>query len=129
MATNYSMKYGIDIVFCVDSSIEMSRHIDRIKKDIRKWCEKIIHELEQKYQEIGELRTKLITFRNYDQNDREAVLLTDFFVLPKGYDEFESCVNSFALREKDDKTVDGLEALAYAIRSKWSNEWMKKERS
>ena len=125
---NYSMKHGIDIVFCVESSIEMSRHIDRIKKDMHKWCERIIHELEWKYQEIGELRTKLITFTNYDQNDREAILLTDFFVLPKDYDEFETCVNSFVLRDKSDKTVDGLEALAYAICSKWSNEWMKRRR-
>ena len=49
-----------------------------------------------------------------------------FFTLPDQVTEFEQCVSSIEAFGGGDDPEDGLEALAYAIKSDWDTEGMKK---
>jgi hypothetical protein len=53
-------------------------------------------------------------------------LNTEFFILPDEADDFSKIVRSIVAKGGGDPPEDGLEALAYAIRSKWDTEGMKK---
>ena len=50
------------------------------------------------------------------------MLVTDFFHLPEQNEEFEKCVRGLQPSGGGDEPEDGLEALAYAIKSKWNTE-------
>ena len=50
------------------------------------------------------------------------MLVTNFFLLPQQAREFEACINSIHADGGGDIPEDGLEALAYAIRSPWTTE-------
>ena len=54
------------------------------------------------------------------------MLVTNFFKLPQEAVDFEKCVRSLKAEGGGDDPEDGLEALAYAIKSKWDTEGMKK---
>lgn len=123
---NYSLKYGIDIVFCIDCTNSMAAYLDNIKKSILSFINDLHENMVILNRDIGEIRVKLIAFRDYLANKDKAMLLTDFFTLPNEYKEFERCLYCLKPEGAGDECEDGLEALAYAIRSKWSNEWMKR---
>jgi len=54
------------------------------------------------------------------------MLVTDFFNLPQDAENFEKCVRSLRADGGGDDPEDGLEALAYAIKSNWNTEGAKK---
>ena len=59
--------------------------------------------------------------------DEEPMLMTKFFQAASDEAaQFESCINSIYAAGGGDEPEDGLEALAYAIRSDWTKEGTKK---
>ena len=117
--------YYIDCTFCIDGTVSMGDYvgvqhkvIDRVKKsvigfygDLKTWMYKRGKELEQ-------LRVRLIVFRDYMADGPYAMQETDFFLLPQQIEDFEKCVNSICVGGGGDIPEDGLEALAYAMKSK-----------
>ena len=71
---------------------------------------------------IQQFRVRLIAFRDYIADGEHAMMETDFFQLPQQAAEFEACVNSIHADGGGDIPEAGLEALAYAIKSKWTTE-------
>ena len=75
---------------------------------------------------VRQLRVRIVAFRDYMADGEYAMMVTDFFRLPQQTKEFETCINSIHADGGGDIPEDGLEALAYAIKSKWTTEGAKK---
>lgn len=69
---------------------------------------------------------RVIAFRDYLADGEKAMLTSDFFKLPEQTAEFEALVNSIEPMGGGDDPEDGLEALGYAIKSKWNKSEGKK---
>lgn len=54
------------------------------------------------------------------------MMVSDFFTLPAEEDQLSACVNQIKASGGGDPPEDGLEALAYAMRSAWTETGMKK---
>lgn len=126
MASNYKITYTVDMVFVIDVTGSMNNIIDIVKNNALNFYNDVCAGMMRKGKTINQLRVRVVAFRDYIADGREAMLVTDFFNLPEQTDDFEKCVNSLVAKGGGDDPEDGLEALAYAIKSKWSDEGMKK---
>jgi hypothetical protein len=119
--------YAIDVVLCIDGAASMEDKTEnqhKIVKVIKENTHKVYQDL-QNYmvktgRELAQLRGKLILFRDYLADGDNAMLQTDFFQIPQQLAEFEETVSSVHAVGGGDEPEDGLEALAYAMKSKWT---------
>lgn len=117
----------VDVVFCIDATESSNeRHgpypstFEEAKKWLRSMFEDFNRAREKKHKGlIDQYRIRIVVFRDYNYHGENAILITDFFVFPQQKDELEVCVNSITL-DGGDVCKNGLEALAYAIRSNWT---------
>ena len=126
MGNNYKVTYNVDLVFCIDSTGSMGSIIELVKNNAINFNRDLMTTMESKHKVINQLRIKIISFRDYIADGENAMLNTDFFLLPEQSEEFAEIVNSIEADGGGDDPEDGLEALAYAIRSKWTTEGVKK---
>ncbi len=126
MASNYKLTYNVDMVFCIDCTGSMGNIIEIVKKNALNFYQDVTTVMEKKNKHISQLRVRVVAFRDYDADKENAMMVTDFFKLPQQADDFERCVRSLKAEGGGDDPEDGLEALAYAIKSKWDTEGMKK---
>ncbi|NLV59233.1 MAG: VWA domain-containing protein [Clostridiales bacterium] len=122
----YRLTYNVDMVFCIDATGSMRHVIDLVKQNALSLYEDITRAMEKKHKVISRMRVRVIAFRDYVADGEEAMLSSDFFVLPDQAEDFYECVNSITAKGGGDIPEDGLEALAYAIKSEWSQEGVKK---
>jgi hypothetical protein len=120
-SNDYSISYGVDMVFCIDCTGSMRNIIDIVKKNALNFYPDIMNVMAKKNKNINQLRVRIVAFRDYVADGRDAMLVTDFFDLPSQDTDFKGCVNSLTAHGGGDDPEDGLEALAYAIKSKWSS--------
>jgi hypothetical protein len=128
-----AMDYTVDMVFCIDATGSMedftgtqTKIINMVKKNALNFYSDLNSVMEAKHKSVRQLRVRIVAFRDYRADGEEAMLVTDFFMLPQQAQEFEACINSITAAGSGDVPEDGLEALAYAIKSKWNNETAKK---
>lgn len=121
--------YTVDMVFCIDATGSMEdftgsqkRIINMVKENALNFYSDLTAKMEQKKKRISQLRVRVIAFRDYLADGENAMLVTDFFRLPEQAKAFESCINSITAMGGGDIPEDGLEALAYAIKSDWTDE-------
>lgn len=126
MASNYQMTYNVDMVFCIDCTGSMGNIIEMVKKNALNFYHDVTDVMEKKHKHISQLRVRVVAFRDYIADGEKAMMVTEFFKLPQEADEFEKCVRSLKAEGGGDDPEDGLEALAYAIKSNWDTEGMKK---
>ena len=126
MASNYKMTYNVDMVFCIDCTGSMDNIIDIVKNNALNFYQDVTATMEKKHKHISQLRVRVVAFRDYLADGKDAMLVTNFFKLPEEAVDFERCVRSLQADGGGDDPEDGLEALAYAIKSKWDTEGMKK---
>lgn len=126
MANNYKITYNVDLVFCIDATGSMDNVINIVKNNALNFYKDVTEAMSKKSKVINKLRIKIIAFRDYLADGDDAMLNTDFFILPDEADDFSKIVKSIQAKGGGDEPEDGLEALAYAIRSKWDTEGMKK---
>ena len=126
MSANYVTKiYDVDIVFCIDATDSMKPFMDTVKETALKLNKCIRRKAQEHGRNIGQLRVRLIAFRDYREymNDHvPPMLVTDFFTLDEQSTEFEKALRSIKPEGGGDDPEDGLEALAYAMKSKWAPE-------
>lgn len=120
MGSNYSRKYNVDIAMCIDATASMGDLLDKVKKNALNFYSDLAGALEEKGKYIDELRVRIIAFRDYIADGENAMLATDFYSLPKDAAVFESLVKSIQPCGGGDDPEDGLEALAFAMKSKWT---------
>ena len=128
-----SMDYTGDMVFCIDATGSMEdtsgRHtkiINMVKQNALNFYSDLTNAMTAKRKAIRQLRVRVIAFRDYIADGEQAMLVTDFFNLPQQSEEFEACINSIHADGGGDIPEDGLEALAYAIKSDWTTDSAKK---
>ena len=126
MGINYMMTYNVDMVFCIDCTGSMDNIIDIVKNNALNFYNDVTETMEKKNKHITQLRVRVVAFRDYLADGDRAMLVTDFFKLPEQAVDFETCVRSLKAEGGGDDPEDGLEALAYAIKSNWDTEGMKK---
>lgn len=126
MASNYKLTYNVDMVFCIDCTGSMDNIIDIVKNNALNFYQDVTATMEKKHKHISQLRVRVVAFRDYLADGKDAMLVTNFFKLPEEAVDFEKCVRSLQADGGGDDPEDGLEALAYAIKSKWDTEGMKK---
>ena len=126
MASNYKITYSVDMVFCIDATGSMGGVIDMVKRNALNFYSDVVSAMGAKSKTIDELRVKIVAFRDYKADGDEAMMVTDFFSLPAQTADFEKCVNSIEAFGGGDDPEDGLEALAYSIKSDWNTSGMKK---
>ncbi len=126
MGSNYKMTYNVDMVFCIDCTGSMDAIIDIVKNNALNFYQDITGVMAKKNKHITQLRVRVIAFRDYLADAEKAMLVTNFFNLPEQAVDFERCVRSLEADGGGDDPEDGLEALAYAIKSPWETEGTKK---
>ncbi len=119
------MTYNVDMCFCIDATGSMGPVISTVKKNALSFYQDVTREMERKQKTLDHMRVRVIAFRDYVA-DEAPMMVTKFFDLPKESSEFEECINSIEASGGGDEPEDGLEALAYAIRSDWTKEGTKK---
>ena len=126
MGSNYKITYNVDMVFCIDCTGSMSDIIDLVKRNALNFYQDVTNAMTKKHKFISQLRVRVVAFRDYIADGDEAMLATDFFLLPDEAAEFEACVRSLRADGGGDEPEDAHEALAYAIRSNWTTEGTKR---
>lgn len=126
MDNNNRITYNVDMVFCIDATGSMGNVINMVKKNALNFYSDVINVMSKKNKIINKLRIRIVAFRDYVADGEDAMLATEFFLLPDEASEFEKCVNSIKAFGGGDDPEDGLEALGYAIKSKWDEEGIKR---
>ena len=128
-----SMDYTVDMVFCIDATGSMedftgsqTKIINMVKQNAINFYSDFNNIMNEKGKKVRQLRVRIIAFRDYLADGEQAMMVTDFFLLPQQAAEFEACINSIHAEGGGDIPEDGLEALSYAIKSKWTTEGAKK---
>ena len=131
--SSQGMDYTVDMVFCIDATGSMEdtdgkeeRIINMVKKNALSFYGDFTNMMNGKGKRVRQLRIRVVAFRDYIADGADAMLVTDFFNLPQQASEFERCIKSIDAMGGGDIPEDGLEALAYAIRSDWTTQGAKK---
>jgi len=123
---NYHLTYHVDLVFCIDATGSMRHVLDFVKRNAINLRNDVMLAMEKKQKTISQMRIRIIAFRDYIADGENAMMASDFFSLPEQTQQFSDCVNGITPQGGGDIPEDGLEALAYAIRSDWTREGIKK---
>jgi len=115
------LNYEVDLVFCIDATFSMDPILDKVKANAINFYRDFYTIMQNKGKSVSQLRIKIVAFRDYKADKHKAMMTTNFFVLPNQTAEFEACIKSIEPEGGGDLPEDGLEAIAYAIRSEWCN--------
>lgn len=128
MGSNLSTKltYNVDLVFCIDATASMGGLINTVKQNAINLYQDIMETMAQKHKVINKIRVRVIAFRDYIYDKEEAMLSTRFFNLPEEAEKLKDIIGQIAAKGGGDDPEDGLEALAFAMRSDWQQEGVKK---
>lgn len=128
MAGKYKITYGVDIVFCIDASRSMERHLDAVKQLVFNSVKDLKRSMDARGQAISQLRARMILFRDYLEDADRAMMVTDFFEFPAQNEQFREAVQSITAEGGGiASSQDGLEALAFAIKAtQWDKSSMKR---
>lgn len=126
MAGNYKMTYNVDLVFCIDATGSMDRLIDTVKQNALNFYDDLMQTMTAKNKVIQQIRVRVIAFRDYIADGDEAMMMSDFFNLPEQAPDLKECLECIDASGGGDIPEDGLEALAYAMRSDWDMTGIKK---
>jgi hypothetical protein len=116
------LQYHIDIVFCIDCTGSMGPVIDLVKEKVRKFPIDLKDALAKKDKQIHELRIRVVAFRDLE-SDSDALEVSEFFMVEPSTDSanFESFVSRLGASGGGDEPESGLEALAIAMGSDWTD--------
>ena len=137
MGSNYKLDYNVDLVFCIDCTESMDNILNIVKGRALGLYNDIQQNMQKKGKQISQLRVRLVGFRDYAAyaveckrgvRPNEPMMVSDFFVLPQDAHKLEVSVKSLYPVGGGDDPEDGLEALAYAIRSPWTMDGRAKNR-
>lgn len=126
MASNYKINYNVDMAFCIDVTGSMDNIIEIVQNNALNLYQDVKEFMAQKGKHVDVLRVRIIAYRDYLEDGEDAMLVTNFFTLPQEADSLRKCVGSLVAKGGGDDPEDGLEALAYAIKSKWTSDGKKK---
>ena len=123
MGSNYRkrMTYEVDLVFCIDATMSMDPILDKVKKNALNFYQDFQNIMSKKNKKVNQLRIRVVAFRDYTYDRDQAMMVTNFFKLPEMAKDLATCIKSIFPEGGGDDPEDGLEALAYAMKSEWCN--------
>ena len=96
-----SMDYTVDMVFCIDATGSMEdttgsrmKVINMVKQNALNFYSDFDRIMTGKNKKVRQLRVRIAAFREYLAYGADAMMATDFFMLPQQEREFEACINS-----------------------------------
>ena len=113
------LEYNVDIVMCIDATGSMSSAIAMAKENALSFHEKLVEAMEASMKNVGQLRIKVIVFRDYGC-DPEPMTESVFFELPAQNVEFKNFVEKITVSGGGDGPENALEAIALALKSDWT---------
>lgn len=119
-------EYNIDICLCIDKTGSMEPIINTVKTNALNLYSDIRDALEAKGKHVGRLRIRVIWFGDYAADGKQAMLLSEFLTMPDQMQELQDMVKGITAYGGGDTPEDGLEALAFAIRSPWCRDGMRR---
>jgi hypothetical protein len=114
-----SLRYAVDIVFCIDTTGSMQPVLESVKSSALSFHHRLSTVMAEKGKSISQLRVKVIAFRDFGDRADDAIGATEFLTLPGAADEYEKFVSMLEPSGGGDAPESGLEALALAVRSPW----------
>lgn len=115
-----SMKYAVDLVFCIDKTGSMVPLVRRVKTNALKFHEDLTAKMEEMNKRIDELRIRVIAFGDVWADGDNWLEESDFFELPDHIDDYKNFVTELVAQGGGDEPENGLEALALALQSDWT---------
>lgn len=118
---NYQKQYSynVDMVLCIDATKSMDPVIQMVKDNAKRLPDDVLRKAKEYDKVISKFRIKLLLFRDYLADGEHAIEMTDFMEMPGQKQAFCDAVNMIQAVGGGDEPEDGLEALAYAMSSKW----------
>ncbi|OHV42467.1 vWA domain-containing protein [Pseudofrankia sp. BMG5.36] len=114
--------HAVDIVLCIDVTGSMSSIIETVKKDALTFHNRLADKVAGKGKSLGQLRLKVIAFRDFGDRADDAIQESEFFQLPAEARQFEKFVRGLRATGGGDAPESALEALALAIQAPWERE-------
>ncbi len=121
MAAPRGLSYAVDIVFCIDVTGSMNPIIDAVKANALGFYDDVQANLTDKGKNVSQLRVRLVAFRDFFADGAAALEESPFFTLPAERAGFSDFVNGLIAQGGGDAPESGLEAVALAINSPWTN--------
>lgn len=118
--------YDVDICLVIDRTGSMWPIIDTVKENALSLHRDITARMQAKGKTVTGLRVRVIWFGDYLADGPGAMVASDFLTLPEQNAALEQCVSGIRAEGGGDIPEDGLEALAFAIRSRWCQGTAKK---
>ena len=118
-------EYNVDIVMCIDATGSMAPIIDEVKSNAISFYQRFVDSMEENDKDVAQLRIKVIVFRDYGCDD-EPMVESSFYTLPEQNEEFRSFVNAIEAKGGGDGPENALEAIALALKSKWTTSGSKR---
>ena len=115
------LSYAVDIVFCIDVTGSMTPILDAVKANALRFYDDVQHNLTAKGKNVDELRVRVIAFRVFVADGEAALQESPFFRLPGEQAGFSDFVNGLIAQGGGDAPESGLEAVALAVNSPWTN--------
>lgn len=126
VSLEFGLEYNVDIVMCIDATGSMNSLLNLVKRNALKFYDDVMAMMNKKDKHVDDLRVRVIAFRDYIADGENAMLATDFYLLPTEAPEFKGLVEGIKAFGGGDRPEDGLEALAYAIKSDWTTKGTKR---
>lgn len=117
--------YTVDLVVCIDSTGSMAPIIERVKASALRFYDDLQPRLVKQGKYVDQCRVKVIAFRDYYVDGKDSMRESNFFSLPEDRKPFAKFVEGITADGGGDAPETSLEALALAIRSKWTTEGAK----
>ena len=114
--------YYVDIVMCIDLTKSMYDYIEEVKKKVIVFPELYMDTMEAVGRNVSQFRVRVIGFRDFGFSSEPIVDSGKFFLLPEENIEFECFVRDLQVDTGGDIPESGLEAIALALKSDWTNE-------
>jgi hypothetical protein len=115
------LSYAVDIVFCIDVTGSMTPILDAVKANALRFYDDVQHNLVAKGKNVDELRVRVVAFRDFFADGEAALQESPFFGLPADQVGFSDFVNGLLAEGGGDAPESGLEAVALAVNSPWTN--------
>lgn len=107
---------NLDFVFCIDGTESMEAIMDNVKTKLVELCEKTRTNILDSNENVGNMRARLIVFRDYGV-DKNPMEVSDWFDLNPDFESLKSRLDIITPTGGGDFHENGLEALYLALTS------------
>lgn len=116
-----AVSYAVDIVFVIDITGSMNPVLENVKGAAISFHDDLERVMAEKGKTISNLRVRVVAYRDYLDNESDAMVQSPFYRLPDDRSQFNSFVSALAAGGGGDEPESGLEALGAAITSDWEH--------